>query len=40
MCQSVPSFPFNELSYTFSSASLPVETRNPPGEPVSRTKLY
>ena len=40
MCQSVPPFPFSEPEYTFCSGLLPVDTHSPPGEPVSRMKLY
>jgi hypothetical protein len=39
-CQSVPPFPLSEPLYTLVSAAPPVETHSPPGEPVSRIKLY
>ncbi len=40
MCQSVPPLPFSEPVNTFVSGVLPVDTHKPPGEPVSRMKLY
>lgn len=40
MCQSAPPLPFSEPVNTFVSAALPVDTHKPPGEPVSRIKLY
>lgn len=40
MCQSVPPFPFSEPEYTFCNALFPVDTHRPPGDPVSKMKLY